>query len=149
MTKLGEIRTICSKALVDEFFKAQPLNWKLKHWIIHSLLFSSLNIVINELDAIMIAVILTSVWILLVRFVFRTSDILRKPVLRLLMMTYLIILWGIVNVLGHIHDEYNDMILAAIFFKAIISSTICISINTLSDSNILLLDVGPYLLGHA
>jgi hypothetical protein len=124
MAEFKKIRTICSDILVEEFCKAQPFHWRLKHWIIHALLFSSLSRLINDLDAIIIAAILTLVWILLVRFVSRTSDILWKPFLKILTMTYLIILWGTVDVLGHIRDEYSDIISAATLFKAIVCTTV-------------------------
>jgi hypothetical protein len=141
MAEFKKIRTICSDILVEEFCKAQPFYWRLKHWIIHALLFSSLSRLINDLDAIIIAAILTLVWILLVCFVSQTSDILWKPFLKILTMTYLIILWGIVDVLGHIRDEYSDIILAATLFKAIVCTTMRILIYTLFSSTTLLLDV--------
>jgi hypothetical protein len=78
-----KLRTICSDILVEEFCKAQPFYWRFKHWIIHALLFSSLSRLIDDLDASMNAAILTLVWILLVRFVYRTSDILWKPFLKI------------------------------------------------------------------
>jgi hypothetical protein len=56
-------------------------------------------------------------------------------------MTYLIILWGVVDVLGHIRDEYSDILLAATLFKAIVYNTMRIFIYTLFDSTTLLLDV--------
>jgi hypothetical protein len=111
--------------------------------MIHALLFSSLSRIINDLDAIIIAAILTLVWILLVHFVSRTSDILRKPFPKILRMTRLckIILWGIFDVLGHIRDEFSDIILAATLFKAIVYTTICIFIYTLINSTSPRLDV--------
>jgi hypothetical protein len=93
--------------------------------------FSSLNRMINDLDAIIIATTFAMVCILLVRFVSRTSDILQKPFLQILSMTYLIILWGIVDVLGHICDEYSDIMLAAACFKAIAYTTMRILNYTL------------------
>jgi hypothetical protein len=141
MAEFKNLCTICSDILVEEFCKAQPFYWRVKHWITHALLFLSPSRLINDLDAMMIAAILTLVWILLVRFVYRTSDILWKPFLKVLTMTYLIILWGILDVLGHIRDEYGDIVLAATLFKAIVYNTMRIFIYTLFDSTTLFLDV--------
>jgi hypothetical protein len=63
-------------------------------------------------------------------------------------MTYLIILWGIVDVLGHICDEYSDIILAAARFKAIAYTTMCILNYTLLYSTSLLLEVIALLTLH-
>jgi hypothetical protein len=56
-------------------------------------------------------------------------------------MTYLIILWGIVDVLGHICDEYSEIILVASRFKAIAYTTMRILNYMLFFSTSLLLEV--------
>jgi hypothetical protein len=54
---------------------------------------------------------------------------------------HLITLWGIVEMHGHTHVEYNDISLAANLFRAIEYSSVCISITALFSSSSLLLDV--------
>jgi hypothetical protein len=58
--------------------QAQSLVCNLIHPIMHALLFSGLGRIVNEQAAILIATALISVWILLVCFVTRTSNILQK-----------------------------------------------------------------------
>jgi hypothetical protein len=121
--------------------QAQSLAWNLIHWMMHALRSYGLSRMIDELSVISIMTILILVWILLVCCDSKTSNSLWKFLLGSSTLIHLITLWGIVEVLGHIHNEYDDKILAANFSQAIVYFTICISITALFSSSSLLLDV--------
>lgn len=96
--------TICSDILVKTFCRSQPL---LASETLDYTRAPLLNLdgTVNELDAIIncgdshIKVDFAPC------FVSQTSVILWKPLLKISTMTYLIIQWGNLDVLGHIHDE--------------------------------------------
>jgi hypothetical protein len=91
--------------------QAQSLVWNSKDLIMHALLFSNLSRTVNKQAAILIATTLISVWILLISFVSRTSNILQKLALRILTLIYPTMVWGILGMFGLIHDEYTDIAL--------------------------------------